>query len=79
MLTGGRSLFSGKTIMDQIERIIAFTGCPTPEEISGLQSTQAPEIFDSGRIKKLPANYWFKDASPEGIDLVYKLLKFNPK
>jgi mitogen-activated protein kinase 15 len=62
-MLAGRAMFSGKTIMDQIEKIFAFLGCPSSEDISSLQTLQPPETFDSSKIRKMPASYWFKDCS----------------
>lgn len=32
-MLSGKSMFSGKTILEQIEKILAFVGCPTIEDI----------------------------------------------
>jgi serine/threonine protein kinase len=74
-----KPLFAGKTIVDQIERIMSFVGYPSTEDLASLKSEHANELFQNVKVKKMPPSYWFKDASTEAIDLVYKLLKFNPK
>jgi mitogen-activated protein kinase 15 len=62
-MLAGRAMFSGKTILEQIEKILAFVGCPSSEDMQSLNTEQASELFDPAKIKKIPSSYWFKDVS----------------
>lgn len=80
-LIGGRPLFPGASTMDQLERVVAFTGMPTQDEIDSLNSPMCQTMlsnltFSRPRMileEKLPK------ASPEAIDLIKRLCSFDPK
>lgn len=55
-----RPLFNGKTVMDQLEKIMAFVGQPTNEELASLRCDKPSELLQNIKIKKMPPSYWFK-------------------
>jgi serine/threonine protein kinase len=72
----GIPLFSGKNSKDQFLKIMNVLGTPTQEDIEGMcDSVQVnlPEIKGCGLDKKL------KNADPLLIDLLNKVLIYNPK
>ena len=75
----GKPMFPGTSTLNQIERVLEVTGKPTKEDILSLQSPQAGAIIDSLKITK---HRNLKDIFPllsvEGLDLLKKLLQFNP-
>ena len=80
-LIAGKVLFPGSSSLNQIEKILEFTGLPNKqEEISNMNS----EIFDVflnnlQHIKKKTLNYYFQVGDEDAIDLVVKMICFNPK
>ena len=74
-------LFPGSSSLNQIERILEFTGLPNKqEELTNMNS----EIFDVflnnlQHIKKKNLNYYFPVGNEDAIDLVVKMVCFNPK
>ena len=79
-LVGGRPLFPGGSYMDQLERIVSFTGPPSQSDIDSMKSSftettvsnltySRPKIVLEERLNK---------ASPDAIDLIKKLISFNP-
>lgn len=78
-LLGRKVLFPGKDFKNQVETICAVLGKPSAEDM---------QHVTSGRARKFLANLpdgpgkcfreMFPEANPEAIDLMEKLLKFNP-
>ena len=88
------TLFSGTTPSDQIERILAYTGKPTDEDIEGIASSTDSDKTKQNidHVKKLlndvtycypyvniDNNPIFKNVSKDAIDLIKKLTTLNPK
>jgi serine/threonine protein kinase len=79
MITG-KAPFPGKSTLNQIELIIELLGRPSKEDIESLDSELAFKIMDNIKIlKQKPFALTFAKASPEALDLLKKLLHFNPK
>ena len=83
----GRALFPGGSTMNQIERILEYTGRPTPDDIKSTESSFAETMINDG----LPASAGSKPrvslsrlckgtgAPSEALDLLRCCLQFNPK
>ena len=79
-LYSGRPIFPGTSTVDQLERVVAFTGPPSVRDIKSMRSEFAQTMvsnltYTQPRItleQKLP------DAAPDVRDLIGKLLVFNP-
>jgi serine/threonine protein kinase len=66
--------------LNQLERIVSFVGKPSRSDIESLNSEVAFTMIDSLTIPKpKPFKDWFKsDTSAEALDLLNKMLQFNP-
>jgi mitogen-activated protein kinase 15 len=79
-LYGGKPLFPGSSTLDQMERVVAFTGPPSPSDIAAMHSEFAETMianlsYNQPRMtlkQKLPM------ADADTIDFMQKLLVFNP-
>eukprot|EP01126_Amoeba_proteus_P000133 TRINITY_DN10059_c0_g1_i1.p1 TRINITY_DN10059_c0_g1~~TRINITY_DN10059_c0_g1_i1.p1 ORF type:complete len:254 (+),score=52.60 TRINITY_DN10059_c0_g1_i1:1214-1975(+) len=82
----GKSLFPGRSTLNQLEHIINFTGFPTEEEIKSVDSTYATSILSECGLSQPPKQafeYFFKkeNVTPPPEDVVHLLtglLKFSP-
>eukprot|EP01012_Entosiphon_sulcatum_P049420 TRINITY_DN6802_c0_g1_i1.p1 TRINITY_DN6802_c0_g1~~TRINITY_DN6802_c0_g1_i1.p1 ORF type:complete len:380 (+),score=93.38 TRINITY_DN6802_c0_g1_i1:121-1260(+) len=78
-LLAGKPMFPGTSTMNQLERVIAVTGRPTPDDIRAIDSPFAETMLDNlGSVAPKSLEEMFPRASPEAIDLMRKLLVFNP-
>lgn len=75
----GKTLFAGKSTVNQIELIIELLGRPTEEEIESLNSPMAWNILSAINAKKRKSfTELFSCLGKEGLDLLRKMLAFNP-
>ena len=67
--------------MNQLDRIIEIVGFPTKNEINSIKSPFASTMLESVKKpkKKKSLSDLFPKASPEALNLLYKLLQFDPK
>ena len=74
-------MFPGNSTLNQLQRLLSFTGKPTKEDISSLNSEVAINMFGSiNSIKIKPVKEWFKNDTPsDAINLITKMLEFNPE
>eukprot|EP00761_Pharyngomonas_kirbyi_P012417 gb/GECH01012444.1/.p1 GENE.gb/GECH01012444.1/~~gb/GECH01012444.1/.p1 ORF type:complete len:361 (+),score=46.75 gb/GECH01012444.1/:1-1083(+) len=78
-LLGGKAMFPGNSTMNQLDRVLAVTGRPSAEDIEAINSPFAATMLESlppSEPKRLED--MFPRASPEALDLMRKLLQFNP-
>lgn len=78
-LLGRKPLFPGEHYLDQVQRIISVLGTPTSEDLEFITNTQAREFVM--KISKHSKKKWdnlFPGASPLALDLLSKMLVFNP-
>jgi len=78
-LLGGKPMFPGTSTMNQLDRIIEVTGRPTAEDIEAIRSPFAATMLESlppSQPRQLSDMY--AHASPEALDLLRRLLQFNP-
>ena len=78
-LINERAIFPGESTMNQLERIIQVTGRPSAEDLAACQSVHAETLMQNAR-KTVPKSFQqlCPKASPAAIDLLSKLLQFNP-
>eukprot|EP01100_Stratorugosa_tubuloviscum_P012934 TRINITY_DN628_c1_g2_i1.p1 TRINITY_DN628_c1_g2~~TRINITY_DN628_c1_g2_i1.p1 ORF type:complete len:410 (+),score=208.23 TRINITY_DN628_c1_g2_i1:115-1344(+) len=79
-LLGGKPSFPGTSTMNQLDRIIEITGRPSGEDIEAIKSPFAAAMLESlppSAPKSLSDLY--PQASPEALDLLNKMLQFNPE
>lgn len=76
----GKPLFPGKSTLHQIETIMEFTGRPDAEDIESVKSPFTVKMLEniSSTPSPKPLEERFPDAAPEALDLLRRLLQFNP-
>jgi len=79
-LLGGKPMFPGTSTTNQIDRIIEVTGLPTPEDIDSIQSEFAAQMLANLPPPAVPRSIdtMYPSADADSIDLLQKLLMFNP-
>jgi mitogen-activated protein kinase 1/3 len=78
-LLGRMPLFKGQDYVDQIKRIITVLGTPSPEDLAYFENEQAAKYIASWpKVERRPWNVLFPKANPVALDLLDKLLVFNP-
>lgn len=78
-LLGRTALFPGDNYLDQIQRVIAVLGTPTYDDISYISNEKALDFIKSiPRRSRQSLDILFPDASPLALDLLRKMLTFNP-
>ena len=79
-LLGRQPLFPGDHYLEQIQKIIAVTGTPKKEDLDFIQKKEAKEFFlKLVRRTKLTWSSLFPNSNPIALDLLEKMLTFNPK
>ncbi|EAY17376.1 CMGC family protein kinase [Trichomonas vaginalis G3] len=79
-LVGGRPLFPGASTMDQLERVISFTGMPNKEDIESMGCQMVETMLGNLTFSRpqLVLEERLSHADPNAIDLIKKLCSFNP-
>lgn len=78
-LLGGKPMFPGNSTMNQLDRIIEVTGRPRPEDIEAIQSPFAQSMLENlPPTHPRPLRAMFPNAPDDAVDLLEKLLRFNP-
>lgn len=73
------ALISGDHYLDQIQRIISVLGSPTKEELEFITNQQAKEfVLKLPKRTKQSFSSLFAKANPVALDLLSKMLMFNP-
>ncbi|WIA15961.1 hypothetical protein OEZ85_012702 [Tetradesmus obliquus] len=78
-LLNGKPIFPGSSTMNQLDRIMELTGRPCQEDLDAIQSPFAATMMESCSVthaKRL--SDLFPHASRDALDLLSKLLQFNP-
>jgi len=78
-LLGGKPMFPGTSTMNQLDRIIELTGRPSAEDIEAVNSPFAATMLESlpdAQPRSLAS--MFPNASEDALDILNKLLQFNP-
>jgi mitogen-activated protein kinase 15 len=79
-LINGKPIFPGSSTMNQMDRILEITGRPSAEDVQSIQSPFAATMLESMKAPETPRlESRFPSASPEALDLLSKLLHFNPE
>mmetsp|Transcript_7943 Transcript_7943/g.12737 ORF Transcript_7943/g.12737 Transcript_7943/m.12737 type:complete len:355 (+) Transcript_7943:120-1184(+) len=78
-MLGLKPMFQGSSTMNQLDKIMEVTGRPSKEDIESIKSPFAQTMIDSLTPSgpRLLSDM-FPQASPDALDLLRKLLQFNP-
>lgn len=78
-LLGGRPIFKGRDYVDQLNQILHYLGTPSEPTLRRVGSPRAQDYIRSLPQKPgVPFSQLFPGANPEGLDLLNKLLAFDP-
>lgn len=70
----GKPMFPGTSTLDQLEKIMAFTGPPSKQSIDSLCSDVAENLVNQLSIRKKSVKDYFKDHDSQLVKLVYRML-----
>ncbi|KAH3756504.1 extracellular response kinase [Pelomyxa schiedti] len=78
-LIGAKPMFPGTSTMNQVDRVLEVTGRPTHEDIEVINSPYANHMLEQlpPSVKKNLSDS-YPQATEEAIDLMERLLQFNP-
>jgi len=78
-LLGGRPFFKGRDYVDQLNQILHYLGTPNEETLSRIGSPRAQEYVRNLQfMPKVPFQKLFSNANPDALDLLDKMLAFDP-
>ncbi|CDH56998.1 map kinase [Lichtheimia corymbifera JMRC:FSU:9682] len=78
-MLGGKPLFKGRDYVDQLNQILGILGTPDEETLRRVGSERAQVYIRSlPRMPKIPFQNLYPRANPLAIDLLNKLLEFDP-
>lgn len=78
-LLGGRPFFKGRDYVDQLNQILHYLGTPNEETLSRIGSPRAQEyVRNLPYMRKVPFHTLFTNANPDALDLLDKMLAFDP-
>ncbi|ORX74627.1 Pkinase-domain-containing protein [Linderina pennispora] len=78
-LLGGRPLFKGRDYVDQLNQILHILGTPADETLSRIGSDRAQMYIRSlPYMPKVQFSTLFPEATPLALDLLERLLDFDP-
>ncbi|OCH93660.1 Pkinase-domain-containing protein [Obba rivulosa] len=75
----GKPLFKGKDYVDQLNKILDVLGTPNGESVRRIASHKAYAYIESLPLKKtVPFSKLMPSADPQALDLLTKMLTFDP-
>lgn len=78
-MLGRTPIFPGEHYLDQIQKINSILGSPTNSDLEFVTKKEAREfVLKLPKKKGKPFNVLFPDANPVALDLLSKMLVFNP-
>jgi len=78
-LLGGKPIYKGRDYVDQLNQILHYLGTPSEDTLRRVGSPRAQDYIRSLPIKpKVPFATLFPQANPMAIDLLAKMLCFDP-
>ncbi|XP_072455785.1 mitogen-activated protein kinase 1 [Notamacropus eugenii] len=78
-MLSNRPIFPGKHYLDQLNHILGILGSPSQEDLNCIINLKARNYLLSLPHKnKVPWNRLFPNADPKALDLLDKMLTFNP-
>lgn len=78
-MMAGHPMFPGTSTMNQLEKVLEVTGKPTETDVASMKSPFATTMLDSlPTPKQRRLRDIFPKASDDAVDLLGRMLKFNP-
>lgn len=78
-LLGRKALWPGKTYIDQLQKILAVLGTPATADTEFIDSDKARAWIHAQAItKRVPWGQVYPGATPDAVDLITRMLHFNP-
>ena len=78
-LLGGKPMFPGTSTLSQINKVLEVTGKPNKEDIHSIHSELAQTMLETIVVNKVKSlKNLYPKATPIELDLLSKLLQFNP-
>lgn len=77
----GKPIFPGNSTMNQLERVMEYTGRPNKADLEAINSPYAETMLDTLSPDNVEVQSWtslFPSAETDTIDLLTQLLQFNP-
>lgn len=79
-MLGGQPMFPGESTINQLERIVEVTGRPSKADMKAIKSKHTETMLESITVRpQKRLSDLFPNASAEALDLMSKLLQFNPE
>jgi len=79
-LIGEQPLFPGESTMNQLTRVIEVTGYPNKTDMASMKSKFTKTMLESVNVKQQrPLKEKLPNAGEDALDLLLKLLQFNPE
>ena len=76
----GKAIFPGNSTLNQIERILELLGKPSRDDVDSMESVMAQECLNQiSYVKKRSFSSFFPSMEEQGLDLLRRMLVFNPK
>merc|ERR1719470_427581 len=78
-MLSNRPIFPGKHYLDQLNHILGILGSPSPDDLNCIINEKARSYLQSLPYKpKIPWNKLYPNADPKALDLLERMLTFNP-
>ncbi|KAM7306263.1 mitogen-activated protein kinase 1 [Ixodes scapularis] len=78
-MVSNRPIFPGKHYLDQLNHILGILGSPSQDDLNCIINEKARSYLQSLPHKaKIPWTKLYPDADPKALDLLDKMLTFNP-
>jgi len=80
-MLGGKPVFQGSSTLNQLEKICDAVGRPSADEIAAMRSPFANTMLDNIKVSGAAPTKWsvmYPKASADGIDLLDKLMQWDP-
>ncbi|KAM3134463.1 Protein kinase domain [Paramecium bursaria] len=79
-MINGKAIFPGNSTLNQIERVIEVIGRPTSQDVASVQANLAQQILSNIPMRqRIGFTNFFPKANPQAMDLMRRLLSFNPE
>ena len=76
----GKPMFPGHSTLNQLERVMQWTGPPTISDLKSLKTDFGKQMLDIlTKIKPINKKDWLSNCSQDAMDLISQCLSFNPE